>query len=997
MNNFYRFSLVAVMSFSFASPELFAQETDEDLEEVVVTGTRITNPNFVSTSQVQVVTADDIENRGAVRLEDVLNDLPQIAPGQIAQTANGSDGTATANLRNLGCSRTLVLINGSRMAPGTASGESCADISQVPALLIKRVEVLTGGATSVYGSDALAGVVNFILDDEFEGFKASATNSFYYHENDNNKLRALHDKYGYQKAPSEVTEGDSLKLSLAFGGSINDGKGHITGFFETINTKPILQGAYDGGACALGGGDTTCGGSSTIPAGRLYDFGYKTKGFTPVDTAVSNYGFDWKVLGNEFVPRAGTLYNFNPTNHYQRPQDKFNAGFFAKYEIADNAELYSSVRFMENESPSQIAYSGTFGDLREIPCYNANLSAQQYNALCGNWTGMGGSHAPNFATGADALAYIASLNGQIADGSIIDYMAPATSLKRNVEGGPRKYATKYQNMTFSVGLRGNINDDWRYDVSYQTSEVDYLEETQNDMSITKLLRAVNVVNVNGVPTCVSVLDGTDANCIPYNLFSGGLPGDGGIQAIWDSNPEMQTYIATPSFILGDSSETIFQAYLEGDTGLSLPGAPGSISAVFGIESRELESDYRPDVASQIPDGTGAGGPAVALAGGYDVDEYFLELGIPVTDTLNLEAGARFADFSTNNDTDAFKLGAFWQINDQVSLRGTFQTASRHGSITELYRGQGSNLTDLDPDPCGTDPETGIGPSATQEQCANTGLPAALYGSDLKSPADQYNILTGGNPNLVPEESESLTFGIVWSPEALPGLTITLDYFDIEITDGIGTIPAATSLKRCLETGNPVFCNLIERDPIAGTLWVSPGQIITTNTNVSEQSLTGYDIIFSYPIETPLGVIDLKGISTITDSDTLIVIPGAAELECAGYYGAACGKNPTPEFAGNYSASLTRGDFDYVLGLRYLGETDDLGSTAIDFEAKTYLDFTVSYQYSDHLRFSLGASNIFDEDPVYTSGAGTAPGNGNTFPGYFDALGTYIFLNAKFEL
>lgn len=985
------------MSFSFASPELFAQETDEDLEEVVVTGTRITNPNFVSTSQVQVVTADDIENRGAVRLEDVLNDLPQIAPGQIAQTANGSDGTATANLRNLGCSRTLVLINGSRMAPGTASGESCADISQVPALLIKRVEVLTGGATSVYGSDALAGVVNFILDDEFEGFKASATNSFYYHENDNNKLRALHDKYGYQKAPSEVTEGDSLKLSLAFGGSINDGKGHITGFFETINTKPILQGAYDGGACALGGGDTTCGGSSTIPAGRLYDFGYKTKGFTPVDTAVSNYGFDWKVLGNEFVPRAGTLYNFNPTNHYQRPQDKFNAGFFAKYEIADNAELYSSVRFMENESPSQIAYSGTFGDLREIPCYNANLSAQQYNALCGNWTGMGGSHAPNFATGADALAYIASLNGQIADGSIIDYMAPATSLKRNVEGGPRKYATKYQNMTFSVGLRGNINDDWRYDVSYQTSEVDYLEETQNDMSITKLLRAVNVVNVNGVPTCVSVLDGTDANCIPYNLFSGGLPGDGGIQAIWDSNPEMQTYIATPSFILGDSSETIFQAYLEGDTGLSLPGAPGSISAVFGIESRELESDYRPDVASQIPDGTGAGGPAVALAGGYDVDEYFLELGIPVTDTLNLEAGARFADFSTNNDTDAFKLGAFWQINDQVSLRGTFQTASRHGSITELYRGQGSNLTDLDPDPCGTDPETGIGPSATQEQCANTGLPAALYGSDLKSPADQYNILTGGNPNLVPEESESLTFGIVWSPEAVPGLTITLDYFDIEITDGIGTIPAATSLKRCLETGNPVFCNLIERDPIAGTLWVSPGQIITTNTNVSEQSLTGYDIIFSYPIETPLGVIDLKGISTITDSDTLIVIPGAAELECAGYYGAACGKNPTPEFAGNYSASLTRGDFDYVLGLRYLGETDDLGSTAIDFEAKTYLDFTVSYQYSDHLRFSLGASNIFDEDPVYTSGAGTAPGNGNTFPGYFDALGTYIFLNAKFEL
>ena len=178
---------------------LSAQADGADVEEVVVTGSRITNPNIVSSSQVQVVTADDIDNRGAVRIEEVLNDLPQLSPGQIAQTANGSNGTATANLRNLGCARTLVLINGKRMPPGTASGGSCADLSTVPALLLKRVEVLTGGATSVYGSDALGGVVNFILDDEFEGFKASVTNSFYNHENDNSKLRALHDQYGYKK------------------------------------------------------------------------------------------------------------------------------------------------------------------------------------------------------------------------------------------------------------------------------------------------------------------------------------------------------------------------------------------------------------------------------------------------------------------------------------------------------------------------------------------------------------------------------------------------------------------------------------------------------------------------------------------------------------------------------------------------------------------------------------------------------------------------------
>ena len=156
-------------------------------------------------------------------------------------------------------------------------------------------------------------------------------------------------------------------------------------------------------------------------------------------------------------------------------------------------------------------------------------------------------------------------------------------------------------------------------------------------------------------------------------------------------------------------------------------------------------------------------------------------------------------------------------------------------------------------------------------------------------------------------------------------------------------------------------------------------------------------IFTYPLETPIGVVDLKGISTITDSDTFISIPGAEELECAGYYGKSCGKNPTPEFAGNYTASLSRGDFDYILGLRFLGETEDLNTVDIDIEDKTYLDFTVNYQFNDNLRFSVGASNILDEDPVYTSSAGTAPGNGNTFPGYFDALGTYIFVNATFEL
>ena len=220
---------------------LSAQADGADVEEVVVTGSRITDPNIVSSSQIAVVDGQDIVDAGVTRVEDYLNDMPQISPGQSITNSNGASGAATVNLRNLGCGRTLVLLNGRRMPPGTTSGGNCADLNTIPTLLLDRVEVLTGGASSIYGSDAVAGVVNFILDDEFEGFKASYQYGFYNHENDNSSLRALVDSYNYKKAPSDVQTGDTNKVSLAFGGDIDGGKGHITAFFEHTDTKPILQ------------------------------------------------------------------------------------------------------------------------------------------------------------------------------------------------------------------------------------------------------------------------------------------------------------------------------------------------------------------------------------------------------------------------------------------------------------------------------------------------------------------------------------------------------------------------------------------------------------------------------------------------------------------------------------------------------------------------------------------------------------------------------------
>ena len=998
-----KLTLLFGLAFSFLFIP-FSALAQDDAEEVVVTGTRIADPNVTSSSQITSIDGEELLVRGITRVEDYLNDLPQISPGQSITNANGANGTATANLRNLGCSRTLVLMNGRRMVSGTTGGGNCADLNTVPTLLLDKVEVLTGGASSVYGSDAVAGVVNFILDDEFVGMKTSFFHGFYQHENDNSSLRDLVASYDYALAPKDVTTGDTEKVSVAFGGEIDGGRGHVTAYMEHTDTKPILQGEYDISACALRSGASGCGGSSTIPPGRWADFGsLDSMGFTRRDGVVDANGktprVDWKLLGNEFVPRDGQAFNYNPTNFFQRPDDRMNAGFFGKYEVSDNAEMYIESQFMKSESNAQIAYSGTFGNIEHIPCYNPLLSAQIHQVVCGDYVGMAGSHAPDFATAAEALAYISNLQlsiGTVVDGeTIIDYRSPLTSLKRNVEGNPRQSIYMYKSFTNTVGVRGDINDDWSYDVYYQTSVVNYNNEYRNDLSVTNINRAVDVISVAGVPTCVSALNGTDTSCIPYNLFQGGQPGDGGIDGVRDGGQALQNYIANGTYINGDGEQTTFTAFVSGSLNLSVPGAPGSVSMVAGIESRELSSDFRPDLPSRTGDRSGSGGATLPLGGSYDVDEMFFEFGIPITETVSMDAGFRSAEYSTGNDTSAYKLGAYWTVNDKVSLRGSFQTAQRHANMAELYEGVGFGLVDLDYDPCGSDPDTGAPPTATQAQCELTGLPASLYGSDLKSPADQYNILSGGNENVKPEESESLTIGAVITP--IDGLTLTIDYFDITVEDGIGSVSAKTALDKCIETGAAAFCNLINRRADNGSLWLTGGYISTQTTNISEESTSGIDVIFDYSVDTNWGPMVVSGVTTLLDSYEIIELPGESAIGCSGNWGGSCGKNPMPELMGSYTVGLTTEfDTDVIVGIRYLGETNDLNANNRDFDAFTYVDATAIYSVNDNMSVTLGVSNLFDKEPGYTSDAGTAPGNGNTFPGYFDAFGRHIHLSIDYS-
>ena len=243
----------------------------------------------------------------------------------------------------------------------------------------------------------------------------------------------------------------------------------------------------------------------------------------------------------------------------------------------------------------------------------------------------------------------------------------------------------YKSYNQTIGIAGEINDNWSYDLYYQNSIVNYSNEYRNDLSVTAINRAVDVVNINGVPTCVSAVNGTDSSCIPYNLFQGGQPGDAGITGVRDGGQALQNYIANATYIHGDGKQKILSGYISGDTGWTIPGAPGSVSLVAGFETKELDTDFRPDLPSRTGDRSGSGGATLPIAGEYDVDEYYFELGIPVTDALSFDAGYRTAEYSLGAETDAWKIGTYWTINENVSFRASLQTAQRHANISELFR------------------------------------------------------------------------------------------------------------------------------------------------------------------------------------------------------------------------------------------------------------------------------------------------------------------------
>ena len=354
-----------------AEPGLDRSDPMMGIEEIVITGSRIQRRNLVSASPVTQVDAEELLFQGTVRVEDMVRTLPQVYSVQNTSQSNGATGTATLNLRNLGSKRTLVLVNGRRLPAGSPiQGGIGADVNQVPGALVRRVEVLTGGASATYGSDAVAGVVNFMMKDDFEGMQVDYQFSQYSHNNNSSKWQRIVEEAGYLPAEGRESDGDTSYASLIIGGNFDNGRGNITAYATYRDIQAVWQRDRDYSSCALSDDTTFCFGSSTIPQGRFTNFG------------VGGPFVDYIVQGHQFVPRRGETFNYGPFNYYQRPDEQYTFGGFAHYEVAEYAEVYTELMFMDDRSVSQIAPSGNFFVTSSLNCSNPLLSEQQFETVC---------------------------------------------------------------------------------------------------------------------------------------------------------------------------------------------------------------------------------------------------------------------------------------------------------------------------------------------------------------------------------------------------------------------------------------------------------------------------------------------------------------------------------------------------------------------------------------------------------------------------------------
>ena len=959
------------------------QPAATDAPAIIVTGSRVTDPNLRLSSPVAAVDEAELTLRGTNVAEQFLRELPGAVPSVGAQVNNGNGGASFVNLRGIGSQRNLVLLDGRRFVPADESGR--VDLNNIPIAVLERTDILTGGATTTYGADAVSGVVNFITKRDFAGIQLDLTNQI-----------------------TERGDGEMYRAEMTIGANFDDGRGNAVLSVGYQDQAEVFQGDRDFSIFNVGSFTGTAGGSSaTVPSYIVFNGPEGS-----VNGQINDEGTDIKPGGFSGVD----LYNFNPLNIFQTPFERFNMYGAANYEISPAIELYSQAVFSKQTVSTIIAPGGSFFNTFE---YNLN------NPLIPD------AIAQRFgdALGLSAADYEAARNtpfgSTLPDGTSNPAYRTfdAQVRRRTVEIGTRDsdFTTTLFNMV--VGALGSITDNIDYDLFATYGESERIQRQSGFARADRLQQSVLAIpDGEGGVQCID----TSRGCEPVNLF--GTQGNLGSQAAQDFVFNLTQQIIDQSSI-GTVQGSVF-----GDLPITL-FADSPVNFAVGAEYREFSTSQVSDEASQTPGAiVGAGGADPNFSGSYDVFDVYGELvvpileGLPFAENLTLDLGGRYSNYELSSNEFTWKAGLTWEPVLGFSLRGNYQRAARAPTIGELFFPQVTGLDNLSQDPCaGNAPTTDAQLAAV---CIAQGAPASIVNNGLigQPPAGQINVTTGGNLNLDTEQAETWTVGFIAQPDFVPGLTLTVDYFNIAIEDAITSPAIGDIIRGCYNSDNLDFatntnCQLIERSASTGEIAGAQNEVrgvLLNLTNLGRIQTDGIDVRVNYGSDLTDDIrLNLNFEGTWTNENRFQANagdPNSLFRDCVGFYSVNC--NVQPEFVFNQRTTLSFMD-DYSLSLRwrYLSgveqEPEDIADQGpafigdspvfgeVDFTqipAESYFDLTFQWDVMQNVLFTATVINLFDNQPsVVGSDIGSTSFNsGNVFPSTYDPLGRRYSANIRFS-
>lgn len=966
-------ALVATAAPALAQDAEVAESEAEDVNVITVTGSRIANSNLTQANPVVGITSEEFALQAPVSVEQVLRDLPGSAPGVGAQVNNGNGGIATFNLRGLGSNRNLVLMNSRRVVPSTLGG--VVDLNVIPVALIERAEVLTGGAVTTYGADAVAGVVNFTTRRDFEGLDLQVINGI-----------------------TERGDGRQFRVDAVMGSNVADGLGNVVIGLSYTKTNPVLQGERSigltsrGSTCAASLSDAACsdlqvgaeqGSPTATPASLLF----------PLPTTgpfADGASFD----GTAIVPGL-TNFNFNPLNLFQAPLERYNIYAQGNYEISPGVEAYAEAFFTRSKVVTELAPTGTFFTSLGVPLNNPFLTDTMRDQLC-------------------SFADIADCATAIADGDEVTALIG----RRFSESGPRRNDNVSNVFQITAGVRGDLTDTLQFDVFGQYGEADRRNTATGGALRERVQQGLRATST----TACTVATG---GCVPINLF--GQEGT--------LTPEMLAFIGVPTSSFVETTFESVQGIISGDFGVSSPFADSPIGIAVGAEYRAYSGLTFGDLPSSTAGAIlGAGGAVQRTEGSINSTELFGEIIVPLIEDrpffhlLQVDAGIRYADFNTTGSNTTYKAGLQWAPVPDIKFRGAWTRAIRSPNIGELFAPQNTVLNNLATDPCqgalGTANATVS--AICGAQLSAVGAPAGRLGSIPAPAAGQINITGGGNPDLQPERATTYTAGAVFQPRGLYGFVASLDWYRIEVEGAVSSPSVSDVVNGCFGQSDPNFnlCQLIRRDPLTGGLSGDPGAVqgvLLLGSNLGFIQNEGIDFTANYTHDFGGFTLDWNVNANHTLRNRFQSQPASFIRECQGFYSVSCDGSMIPDWSVNMRTTGRFDNFDVSLLWRYIsgfefeprvdidgnpitttqnpaGETlvGSFGSVPLNRVVGGYrqiddfhwFDLNVGFNVDEKIRISALVENLFDRDApdVGNTIGSTAFNSGNTFPSVYDPLG-----------